>query len=489
VGLFDSGAAEDAVAVRQARVTQVIPPLPGAPSPPPLPNDEQQLVPEYYRKSPFSSAWLKITEISDAPIAFFGSYSYDVAPPLPHIPPAYLSRLVGKRVYDAAELRAMDVTIWRVRPSVEGDLSERFLAPSIRIQKPLSNEPIAVKGPFILHLTDLHFAAGPNAGQHRWDIAAGGPNGTLAEQVGLALRGLPIGIIIVSGDFTYIAHADEFDLAERSINALLGSFGLGPDNLVIVPGNHDIAWTAGDAYNPATPVAYAPEAARTRYQSFYTRLMRHPPNTDFSMARRFVLPNGAVVDVCGLNSSSLEQGPHYLAGMGRVTPIAFGRVREAIEWRQDRPAPSLRIIAIHHHLTATEDLENAAEYSKGFGMAIDAKRILRDAAQSGVQLILHGHRHRCFVWNEGVYARPEFTEQKWNLGQVGIVGGGSVGSTDVDGNRNFFNLLELSPEAVNLHIYRSQNAAAFERMTTWKAATSLKDGQFCLGDWIPATPG
>ena len=69
------------------------------------------------------------------------------------------------------ELRAMDCTIWRVRPKEEEDLDERFLAPSIQVLEPLSDEPIAVPGNRILHLTDLHFASEPNSAQHRWDTA------------------------------------------------------------------------------------------------------------------------------------------------------------------------------------------------------------------------------------------------------------------------------------------------------------------------------
>jgi len=55
VGLFDSGAHSNEVAVHRARVTGVIPPLPagdprGVPS---LPPGEENMVPSYYRESPF----------------------------------------------------------------------------------------------------------------------------------------------------------------------------------------------------------------------------------------------------------------------------------------------------------------------------------------------------------------------------------------------------------------------------------------------------
>jgi hypothetical protein len=109
--------------------------------------------------------------------------------------------------------------------------------------------------------------------------------------------------------------------------------------------------------------------------------------------------------------------------------------------------------------------------------------VLRNAAKNGVHLLLHGHRHRVFVWNEGVFARPEFNEPEWSLGEVAIVGGGSVGSTAVDGGRNFFNLFQLKPEEIRLTMFRSTNAAQFEIMTTWSGALGHANGRLALSDW------
>jgi len=68
---------------------------------------------------------------------------------------------------------------------------------------------------------------------------------------------------------------------------------------------------------------------------------------------------------------------------------------------------ALRVLALHHHLTLTEDLEPAKGYGAGFGIAVDAPRIMRLAARYGVQLALHGHKHRVFMWRSKVYKLPE----------------------------------------------------------------------------------
>lgn len=79
VGLFDSGSGE----VYRAFVTAVIRPTKasqGVQNTVKVPDKEAGHVPRYYRKSPYSRAWMKITRIDKAPIKFFGEYSFEEAP-------------------------------------------------------------------------------------------------------------------------------------------------------------------------------------------------------------------------------------------------------------------------------------------------------------------------------------------------------------------------------------------------------------------------
>ena len=63
--------------------------------------------------------------------------------------------------------------------------------------------------------------------------------------------------------------------------------------------------------------------------------MKHEPNDDFSMGRRFVFPHGGIVEICALNSSSLEQGENWLAGMGMVRKTVFSGVRKELGWETE----------------------------------------------------------------------------------------------------------------------------------------------------------
>ncbi len=125
VGLFDSG--KDIC--YRAKVSDVIKPNPsGAGTPVKIPDAQADHVPSYYRASPFSRAWFKLTEIEEAPIEFFGNYSFTEAPKLPNYAPSTLKRFVNKKIVGPEELRGMDTTIWRVRPSQPTDPSEFYLA-------------------------------------------------------------------------------------------------------------------------------------------------------------------------------------------------------------------------------------------------------------------------------------------------------------------------------------------------------------------------
>jgi hypothetical protein len=382
----------------------------------------------------------------------------------------------------------MDTTIWRIRPSSPSDLSEQILLSVKALSEPISSEVVQCRSDDILHLTDMHFAVGTNRDQHVWryDIEAAQTRHTMVEAITSALeqRKRKIGLVIVSGDFTFIGDPREFDAARTAISHLLGILDLSADHLVIIPGNHDIQWTTKTVYNHNAKVVQAPPKARRNYEKFYSEMLRHEPNRHLSMGRRFALPCGLMIEVCGVNSSSLETGKHFLAGMGCIDEGAFAEVAQRLGWTNAQSL-ALRLLVIHHHLALTEDLEPAEGYGKGYGLAVDAVRVQRMAAKNGVHLALHGHKHRSFIWRSTVYELPEHTQAQYRLGELSIIGGGSAGSRDTDGTSNYFNVIAIEPCKLKLDIYRSQNKGAFSAMQRWEAELFLsrESGGLKLADW------
>jgi len=483
VGLFDSGTG----LVHRAWVKQVIPPASDEPSTVPLDvsANEKDLVPPYYRNSPFSRAWMRIVKI-EPQIPFFNNYSFVEAPRLPNYSESTLKRFAGKVIMEPGELSGMDTTIWVVRPAVSEDLRKEILLTTQALPDAVSAEVVRCDSDLILHLTDLHYAIGANRSQHVWKLESekDTQRRTLVEAIKSAIGERKIGLIIVSGDLSFIGDEAEFKEAAAALQRLLGIFDLSTDHLIVIPGNHDIRWTTNATYNENAEVNQAPEAARKNYADFYYTLFRHDADPLLAMGRRYVLPSGLVLEVAGLNSSSLETGHSFLAGVGRVNEAAFETVANKLRWN-DSTSRALRMLVLHHHLALTEDLEPVAGYLGGFGLALDAVRIQRMAAKRGVQLALHGHKHRAFLWRSHVFELPELTKPSHYLGEISIVGGGSAGSSDTDAHSNYFNLLEFTAKRLNLTIYQSRNRGIFEPMQNWRAAlnTSEATGQLQLGLW------
>lgn len=491
IGLYDSGLNQ----VHVAWIDQVKLPVQdefGEYPQVPLSPEELKLVPSYYRNSPFSRAWMRIVRIQDTPITFFNEYSFAEPPPLPNFSQAELDAFKDKVILDGDELRSMDSTIWRVRPKLPTDKKERILTVRTTITAPVSRSPIPSRGSLILHITDPHFAYGDTRKHHTWkleseDRAENGAEQTLAEAIVATLdehTRSRIGLILVTGDLTARNQPQEFDEARYSLTKLYGVLGLGAEHLVVIPGNHDIRWTTEAAYSHDAVVQVAPDAATEPYRKFYRDLFRHEPHKLLCMSRRYILPHGMVLDICALNSSSLETGKHFLAGMGRIQEASFQEVVNAMGWH-DSSGLALRLLALHHHLVPTEDLEMPGEYAKGFGMAIDAPRIQRLAAKYGVQLAMHGHKHRLFVWHSSVYELPEENQERYYRGELSIIGGGSAGSTETDGGKNYFNLIDIKSDGITLQAYRSRNRSAFDPLSSWKARLSIQEGRLVLEPWHP----
>jgi hypothetical protein len=490
IGLFDSGTGS----VRLATVTSIIEPHEdqGSSQLVDVPSDERKLIPNYYRESPFSRAWMRLTHIGE-PIEFFSRYSYAEAPALPNYTAVTLRKFIGKRILSAEELRGMDTTIWKIRTARASDSDDALILGVPALPAAISSEPVKCHSDVVLHITDPHFAVGTHRSQHVWrlegEVSDDATTPTLVEAMNRALNGRRIGLVIVTGDLTFMGSPEEYSEAQKALTRLLGLFDLGTDHLVVIPGNHDIVWSTDETYNYGAVVRNAPEVAKRNYMEFYRQLFGHEPNRHLSMGRRFLLPSGLSLEICGLNSSSLSTGPNFLAGMGRIQEASFGEVAGDLGWSVSQKTLALRLLAVHHHLALMEDLEAADEYSKGYGIAVDAVRIQRMAANYGVQLALHGHKHRAFIWRSSVYNLPEQTQRKYKLGELSIIGGGSAGSKETYAESNYFNLLNFSPTELELEIVRAQRRGEFSAIQKWKAAFDIDDQErrLMLSDWSLVT--
>jgi 3',5'-cyclic AMP phosphodiesterase CpdA len=478
-----------------ARAVQAIPPnssidddYPGVPE-----ADRCDKVAQYYSSHAPSYAWLKFTEIT-GPHPFFGKYSYASPPAWINVEKNSLGWLKGKVINNARELAGMNVSMWAVRSRQSADSEKELVVVFPNLWSPLSAKVIQCERDTILHITDPHFSNGPFRNKHVWRLESEDPTKlppgiiptSLADAILNSLHEVKaqIGLVIVTGDLTFRAHPSEFDEAIRSLRRILGTLQLGEDHLVVIPGNHDIKWTENRPMKGFKDlvVRSAGPTANAAYKQFYENILRHPPNDHLSMGRRYAFPIGTVVEICALNSSSLATGKNFLPGMGLINEQAFQEARNILGWR-DRNSSALRILAVHHHLAVTENYEDKRDYLRGYGLAVNAVRIQRQAAQVGVQLALHGHKHRAFVWRSTIYELPEEKTETPEPADLAILGGGSAGSIETEGASTYYNLVKVESTKLSAAIYTAKGAGNFRRMTTFEAAFQILHGRLILDPW------
>lgn len=388
----------------------------------------------------------------------------------------------------------MDTTIWKIRPTIDNDSKQSLILGVPALPAAITEEPVKCNSNLALHITDPHFTKGEKFRlQHVWRLESETDNderpvltaSSLADALFRALKGRTIGLIVVTGDLTFVGSQEEYEEAHTFFTRLLGLFNLSSDHLVIIPGNHDIQWGTEDVYDDAAVVKAAPTKAKENYRKFYREFFHHEPSAYLAMGRRFLLPSGLTLEICALNSSSLNTGKNFLAGMGRIEPESFAEVKNGLGWANERTL-ALRILAVHHHLALTENLEESSGYSHGFGIAVDAVKIQRLAAAHGVQLALHGHKHRAFIWRSSIYELPEQPTRQHKHGDLSIIGGGSAGSSDTPGGNNYFNILNFDSTELSLEIWRSEQTGEFTVMKTWRAALGIDSDKkkLILSDWF-----
>jgi hypothetical protein len=97
-------------------------------------------------------------------------------------------------------------------------------------RQPNDHDPVLMR---ILHLSDLHF--GTKADAQRW-------SGQLADDLQHELCCDRVDAMIISGDVANLAVEAEYAAARIFFEQIREEFHIDKENLVIVPGNHDLNW-------------------------------------------------------------------------------------------------------------------------------------------------------------------------------------------------------------------------------------------------------
>jgi predicted MPP superfamily phosphohydrolase len=248
----------------------------------------------------------------------------------------------------------------------------------------------------VLHLSDLHFGADYGfltQGEH---AEVGDNRRTLTECVVADLERIglknDIAALIVTGDF--ITRGDWNDhvrsAALSEFNSLREALGLTKQQILALPGNHDIVRYKEGVTIDIRELAVAGQTTQQHereFRTFVDELIDRYWRKSLNYVRQISL---AAVDiqVCVLNSCTITATQWY--EYGYVGTGGIDAIRTLARMPIERP--TFRFIALHHHLLPVAEVEAPA--SDGVTLALDASVILAEAQAAGVHVALHGHQHK-----------------------------------------------------------------------------------------------
>ncbi|WP_082279422.1 metallophosphoesterase [Mycobacterium colombiense] len=264
----------------------------------------------------------------------------------------------------------------------------------------------AVGGPkLIFHLSDIHFGSKPGKGSkpvemHRFEDSENSRRLSL-EMIDEMNRAMERGscssddiVVVISGDLTYTATQNEFKLFGAFLSETCSTLGIRPDQVVMVPGNHDVNWAAAkqdpthrfDDYLAFAREFYGEELFRNRFPlikwNFQINGVRPKANEIIYFAKH------RDVTFVGLNSCVFEDDQHHYGFVGRaqlehVTSLLKG-------------STGLLFAVMHHHLLPYPEplaARSAGDVFLDMSTVRDAGLVEKRLEKFGVSLVMHGHKH------------------------------------------------------------------------------------------------
>jgi 3',5'-cyclic AMP phosphodiesterase CpdA len=271
----------------------------------------------------------------------------------------------------------------------------------------------------ILHLSDIHFG---------WPAVP-----EQADAVEAMAQHERFDVVAVSGDFAQRARAGEFQRAAVFLRDLRRPQSGQPiPALIVVPGNHDVAWW------------FAPLGIGQR-RRLYEKYQRYIAS---DLEPVLQLPG---VTFVGLNSAAGVDW-HTLTWNPRDVSVQGGLRRSQIERAADilsrAPASDARVIVMHHN-----PLRGEISGRRGLVRSDEA---LQAFASMKVDLILCGHDH------QEAAARVEHAGQG-----VVVSTAGTISSRARGGRPAAFNVITLTPQSIDVEMRAwSASEKCFQRTDT-----------------------
>ena len=270
----------------------------------------------------------------------------------------------------------------------------------------------------LLHLSDLHFGGLADIDQ--------------IEGLEQMFPDLRPDAVVITGDLSQRARHGEFQRARALIQTAARTAPV-----LVIPGNHDVAWWT----RPLIPFAKQPLYAK--YVRYFAA----------DLTPRLSLPGAIIASALtshGVAWGSLTLRVRDLAVKGHLPKREIARVRELFE---AAPGEQARVLLVHHNVLR-------GDLSGRMGLA-RWRQAQRRILASGAEVVLCGHDHQ------------EGAEQLG--GRVVVSTAGTLCTRTRGGRPSSFNFVTIEPTAVHITYFRwDAEARRFRASDTYAFARAGK---------------
>ena len=251
--------------------------------------------------------------------------------------------------------------------------------------------------------------------------------------------------MVVTGDFT--TRGDWSDRTRQQVlnefTALRSELKLQPEQIIAVPGNHDIVRYPSGASIDVREITLHNQTSyqhEREFRTFVDELVGRSWKEFLDYIRRVHLKTVDLF-VCVLNSCTIsatewtEYGFVGTSGLDAISKLKAEPINR----------PTYKIIALHHHLLPVAAIE--APNSQGVTLSLDACALLDAAQQAEVHIALHGHQHMPRL---AKYQTIPLLNKPLSPA-LHVISNGSTGAKRLPGNeRNTYCVFQLTGEKANL---------------------------------------
>lgn len=401
-----------------------------------IPSPNGEYTPTYYASDKFL-LWLKIVNI--APPSYHSSvisqYAYEDFDQFKTVDDSIYQFYDNTIVESIDKLVSQRRTLILLRDRKSGDKTINATDEVRRVPKQNFTDRYSVTNSnSILLLSDLHFSDQQGSFNFQeCDIKQSFSKKKLSQAIAELTKQQHFASIFCAGDFTHRSTLGEFQKTEEFLFSVMNNHKIDKENIIIVPGNHDIKFSDSNGGE----IVYTEDYSQKEYTTLYKRIYGIMPNRFLAVGRKFLLGNRLPIEVVGLNSNCLQQSKGHFTGMGFVGNEQLALVEKEMGWRNNsKSSYAYRILVLHHHLYPVELIEEPLE-NHMYSICLDAGLITSFAVRNKIDLIIHGHKHkRHFVQIGGINDK--------NQSSFALLGLGSASSTDLAmDERNSIGILDF----------------------------------------------